>query len=50
MASASRADEIDSLIGQAMQREEVPGMALLVMHSGKAIRLSTYGLANLEQQ
>jgi len=46
----ARADEIDSLIRGAMRQERVPGMALLVMRSGKVVRLSTYGLANVEHQ
>ncbi len=31
-----------------MQRERVPGMALLVTHSGQVVRRSVYGLANVE--
>ena len=50
LASDIRGDEIDSVIGQALQREQVPGMALLVMRSGQVIRRSTYGLANVEHQ
>jgi CubicO group peptidase (beta-lactamase class C family) len=46
----AHADEIDQRIGKTMQQERVPGMALLVVHSGKPVRLSTYGLANVEQR
>ncbi len=47
---AARADEVDNLINNTLRRERVPGMALLVMRSGKVLRMSTYGLANVEQQ
>ena len=33
-----------------MQRERIPGVGLLVMRAGQAVRLSTYGLANVEHQ
>ena len=46
----ARADEIDNLINATLRQERVPGMALLVMRSGKVVRMSTYGLANVEQQ
>jgi CubicO group peptidase (beta-lactamase class C family) len=45
---AARADEIDALLETAMRREQVPGMALLVMRSGQPVRVSTYGLSNVE--
>ncbi|HEY8052512.1 MAG TPA: serine hydrolase domain-containing protein [Steroidobacteraceae bacterium] len=44
------ADAIDTRFAAVMQRERIPGMGLLVMRSGKPVRLSTYGLANVEQQ
>ncbi len=48
--AGAAADEIDRLVNQTLQRERVPGMALLVMRSGKTVRASTYGLANVEHQ
>jgi len=45
---ARGAEPIDGLVGAAMQRERVPGVALLVMRSGQVVRASGYGLANVE--
>jgi CubicO group peptidase (beta-lactamase class C family) len=42
------ADQLDTLVAAAMQREQVPGVGLLVMRSGKVLRASGYGLANIE--
>jgi CubicO group peptidase (beta-lactamase class C family) len=44
----ARGDEVDILVGAVMQREQVPGAAVLVMRSGKVLRASGYGLANIE--
>jgi CubicO group peptidase (beta-lactamase class C family) len=41
-------DQVDSLVAAAMQREQVPGVGLLVMRSGKVLRASGFGLANIE--
>jgi len=41
-------DEVDTLVAAAMQREQIPGVAILVMRSGKVLRASGYGLANIE--
>lgn len=49
-AAQACADEIDALFDATLQRDRVPGMALLVMHTGKPVRVSTYGLANVEHQ
>ncbi len=49
-APPARADEIDALFGRTLQRDRLPGIALLVMRSGKPVRISTYGLANVEHQ
>ena len=42
------ADQMDTLVAAAMQREQVPGVGLLVMRSGKVLRASGFGLANIE--
>jgi len=49
LIGTAQADSIDHLISTAMQQQRVPGMALLVMRSGKVERVSSYGLANVEQ-
>ena len=48
VAGIARADQVDTLVAAAMQREQVPGVAVLVMRSGKVLRASGYGLANIE--
>ncbi len=48
MTGVARADPLDALVRAAMQREQVPGAAVLVMRSGKVLRAQGYGLANLE--
>ncbi len=45
---AVRADQIDALMQAAMERERIPGVALLAVKSGHVVRKSTYGLANVE--
>ncbi len=46
--AAAPADQLDTLVTEGMHREQVPGAALLVMQSGKVLRASGYGLANIE--
>ncbi|MBV8974429.1 MAG: beta-lactamase family protein [Sinobacteraceae bacterium] len=46
--SVAAADVVDSAVATAMQREQVPGVGVLVMRSGKVVRASGYGLANIE--
>ncbi len=48
-AAGPGSDALDALMNSAMQREQVPGAALLVMRSGKVLRARGYGLANVEQ-
>lgn len=45
---AAHADQIDALVQAAMTRERIPGVALLAVKSGHVVRMSTYGLANVE--
>lgn len=42
------ADPVDRLMTDALRREHIPGLALLVMHDGRVARIGTYGLANVE--
>jgi D-alanyl-D-alanine carboxypeptidase len=44
-----RADEIDNIVRNEMERRKVPGIALGIVHKGKEIRRE-YGFANLEHQ
>jgi len=39
---------VDTLIEQSMKRLNIPGIAVAVIKSGKVIKQSTYGFANLE--
>lgn len=41
-------DPIDQYINAELTRQQVPGMALLVMRHGQLVRAQGYGLANLE--
>ena len=43
-------DEVDRLVRETMQRERIPGVALLIVNEGRAVRVSTYGLANVEHR
>ncbi len=45
---SARADRVDARITATMTHERIPGMALLVMRHGQPVRVSTYGLANVE--
>lgn len=38
------ADDLDTFIQQAMQRHQVPGCAVAVVHQGKIIKLQGYGI------
>jgi CubicO group peptidase (beta-lactamase class C family) len=45
---AVRADGVDELFRATLARERVPGAALLVVRDARVLRISTYGLANVE--
>jgi len=49
-AGNARADEIDDYIHVEMARQQVPGLALVIMRHGQLQRVQSYGLANLELQ
>lgn len=49
-AQAAADDAVDRCIQSAMQQRKIPGLALLIMRSGKVERAQGYGLANVELQ
>lgn len=48
MVGLASADRIDDVIRETMAIGRVPGAILLVSRDGKPVRVSTYGVANLE--
>ena len=48
--AASPSDAIDQLVQSEMQRQHIPGLALLIAKDGQIIRAQGYGLANVELQ
>lgn len=44
----AHADPVDDLVQQEMNTHRIPGVALLVIRDGQAIKTAGYGLANLE--
>ena len=44
------ADEVDDLVESTRQRQQIPGLAVLVVHHGKTVKAQGYGLANVEHQ
>lgn len=48
VAASASADRVDDVIRQTMAMAKVPGAVLLVARDGKPVRVSTYGVANLE--
>lgn len=47
---AQTTDPVDDYVHSEMQRQRIPGLALLVSRDGKIIRGQGYGLANVELQ
>lgn len=45
---ASKTDAIDDYIKTEMERQRVPGFALVILKSGQPARIASYGMANLE--
>jgi CubicO group peptidase (beta-lactamase class C family) len=43
-------DEVTRLVRTEMQRQHIPGLALLVSRNGRAVRTEGYGRANVELQ
>ncbi len=48
--AATAADRVDEIVRAAMQRQKIPGLALLVARDGKIVKVQGYGLANVELQ
>ena len=48
--SPPQADTVDACVQAEMQRQHIPGVALLVARGGKILRAQGYGLANVELQ
>jgi len=44
----ARADRVDDYLKTEMDQHRIPGLALVIIQDGKAIRTAAYGLANLE--
>jgi CubicO group peptidase (beta-lactamase class C family) len=44
------ADTIDELVLSEMQRQQIPGISIAIVHKGKIIKEKGYGYANLEHQ
>jgi CubicO group peptidase (beta-lactamase class C family) len=49
-ALAEAPDALDRLVKAEMEKQHIPGLALLVSRNGKPIRSQGYGLANVELQ
>ncbi len=47
---ANAEDEVDRFIRSEMQKQHIPGLSLLVAHSGRIVRAQGYGLSNVELQ
>ncbi|WP_027388851.1 serine hydrolase domain-containing protein [Chryseobacterium gregarium] len=50
VSSQKTPDSIDLYIKDKMARMKIPGLQLAVIRNGKLVKLSHYGLANIEQQ
>jgi CubicO group peptidase (beta-lactamase class C family) len=50
LASAQSPDPVDAYVQAEMQKRHIPGLALLVIRDGQAIKQQGYGLANVELQ
>ena len=48
--SGAQTDAVDDYVQAEMQRQQIPGLALLVAREGKIVRAQGYGLANIELQ
>ena len=44
----ARADRVDDYIKGEMDQHRIPGLALVIIQDGKAVKTAAYGLANLE--
>jgi len=49
-ACAQSTDPVDSYIQNEMQKRQIPGLALLVIHHGEIVKAQGYGYSNIEMQ
>jgi CubicO group peptidase (beta-lactamase class C family) len=49
-STGTHTDAIDQYVNGEMQRQHIPGIALLVSREGKTVRAQGFGLANVEHQ
>jgi CubicO group peptidase (beta-lactamase class C family) len=47
-AATARADAVDDYVNAQLAQQHIPGLSLAVVRGGKAVKLSGYGLANVE--
>lgn len=45
-----RADQVDDYVQAQMKQRRIPGLAVVIVQDGKAIKQAAYGLANVELQ
>ena len=50
LAGAQTPDAVDQLVRAEMEKQHIPGLALLVSRDGRPIRSQGYGMSNLELQ
>jgi CubicO group peptidase (beta-lactamase class C family) len=48
-ALPARADDLDDFVNAAMQRRNIPGVAIAVLKDGVLVRSGGYGLADRER-
>ena len=50
LALAQAPDKVDEYVQSVMKERKIPGIALLVVQDGKAVRSQGYGFSNVELQ
>lgn len=45
-----RPDRVDEIVQEAMQRQKIPGLAILVSKDGKPVKMKGYGFSNMEHK
>src|SRR5271154_1092555 len=50
IAVSQKPDAVDQFVRAEMQKQHIPGLALLVSRNGQPIRQQGYGLSNVELQ
>jgi CubicO group peptidase (beta-lactamase class C family) len=43
-------DDIDTFVRSEIERQQIPGASVVVMHHGRSVKAAGYGLANLEHR